>query len=146
MKIIICSLFITAASAFAQQSSSDFLSETYADTTEQRIQELENEKAAAWHRQQIEEAKRAEWERQADAALNAAWNQMKTTLLLQYPDLKNPKSTMFQLYGYIAQNYRAQQNPILFDPSAPKLIADSAARQLAIAPLPVVAASPRPLW
>jgi hypothetical protein len=159
MKIIICSLFITAVSVFAQQSGSDFLSEESrdfkqradamaqqmdTDVLQQRVQRLENERAAELHRQQIEEAKRIEWERKADASLNAAWNQMKTTLLRQYPDLKNPKSPMFQLYQHIAQNYRILQNPILFDPSAPKLIADSAAIQLEIAPLPV--ASPRPLW
>lgn len=98
----------------------------------QRMQDIENE----LHRQQIEKAKRDEWVRKADASLNAAWNRMKPTLTRQCPDLKNPASLMFRLYGSIAQNLRARQSPILYDPSAPQLIADDAAKQLGIAPLP----------
>jgi hypothetical protein len=74
--------------------------------------------------------------RQAKASLNAAWDRMKSTLTREYPDLKNPNSIMFKLYQFNLQNMRDQQNPILNHPLAPQLIADDAAKQLGITPLP----------
>lgn len=102
----------------------------------QRLQRLENQKAAEIRARQAAEAKHAEWLRRADAALNSSWFRMQKDLTRQYPDLKNAKSTMYRLFQHIAQNYRDGENPIMFDALAPKLIADNAARQLGITPLP----------
>jgi hypothetical protein len=150
MKMFIPVWFFFATSLVASQGS-DFLSEASRDferradanaqameneIVAQRLQRLENERAAETRAHQAAEAQHAEWLRRADAALNASWFRMKEGLLRQYPDLKNAKSTMFLLFVHIRRNYGDQENPIMFDPLAPKLIADNAARQLGITPLP----------
>jgi Skp family chaperone for outer membrane proteins len=151
MKMFIPVCFLFATTVVASSPSSDFLSEASRDferrsaesaqwlenqVVAQRLQRLENEKAAEIRARQAAEAKHAEWLRRADAALNASWFRMQKDLIRQYPDLKNAKSTMYQLFQHIAQNYRDRENPIMFDSLAPKLIADNAARQVGITPLP----------
>jgi hypothetical protein len=131
------------AEDFLERASRDFQHDSEAmeqqmqnDITDLRLQRLEN--------QRVIEAKRKEaaaaaavanhnaWLRKADASFNATWSRTRSALIENYPDLKNSRSTMFLLFQRMAQDYRDQENPILFDAAAARLIADNAARQLGI--------------
>lgn len=148
--VVICSLVITAA-AYGQSSSSDFLKdaaqqferdsdrmnqEMQNDITNSRLQRLENERIAEVKRKEAAQAaaiaNHDSWLRKANSAFSASWDRSKNALMKDYPDLKNPKTTMFLLFQRIAQDYREQESPILLDASAARLIADNAARQLGI--------------
>jgi hypothetical protein len=148
--LVICSLAV-ATLASAQSYSPDFVKEASRDFERQadqdaqalqnaivaeRLRRLEMQKAAEVEAQQAAEAKHAAWLRKADTAFNASWYKIRRTLTRQYPDLSHPESTMFLLFQRTAQSMRDQENPILLDAIAPRLIAENAARQLGIVALP----------
>lgn len=131
MKPILCLLIFLAGTVCAQ-AESDFMRDVEAsqqkselDSLRRRIDQLEFEKQAENRR----------WQNRADAALNAAWDRTSREIIRRYPDFLNSNSAMSKRYRSILKNLRVTQNPILFDPSAPRLIANQAAQELYIPPL-----------
>lgn len=106
---------------------------------DQRVIEMRQRMAARADQESREQARVAEqarWDQQVNKSLNASWDKMKRDLTRQYPDLKKNASPLFMAYQTILQNLRESRSPALFNPMAPKLIADQAAQQVGVSPLP----------